>query len=139
VVRITLDQIRSTLAAGRTVLLQLGYDIAPSRRTEFLGLIGEMHVALNDLGDDVYSAWEDPRHPNRFYEVVVCRRLETLDLLTSDRSELANLDAGIEACWRPGRPILRRAWWRILPERGEDEACLVVSASSARPREDPVP
>jgi len=139
VIRITLDQIRSTLAAGRTVLLQLGYDIAPSRRKEFLGLIGEMHLALNDLGDDVYSVWEDPRHPNRFYEVVVCRRLQTLDLLTSDRSELANLDAGIEACWRPGRPILRRAWWKILPERDEDEARLVVSASSGRPREDPVP
>jgi len=139
VVRITLDQIRSTLAAGRTVLLQLGYDIAPSRRKEFLGLIREMHLALNDLGDYVYSAWEDPRHPNRFYEVVVCRRLETLDLLTSDRSELADLDAEIEACWRLGRPVLRRAWWRIFPERDEDEARLVVSAASGRPREDRVP
>ena len=100
VVRITLDQIRSTLAAGRTVLLQLGYEIVPSRREEFLGLIREMHLALNELRDQVYSAWEDPRHPNRFYEVVVCRRLETLDLLTSDRSELAEpgrRDRGMQA------------------------------------------
>jgi len=139
VVRITLGQIRSTLAAGRTVLLQLGYEIMPSRREEFLGLIREMHLALNDLRDQVYSAWEDPRHPNRFYEVVVCRRLETLDLLTSDRSELAELDAAIEACRRPGRPVLRRVWWRILPERDEDEAGLVVSTSSGRHREDRVP
>ena len=130
-VRITSDQIRSTLAGGRTVLLQLGYEIVSSRREEFLGLIREMHLALNDQGDDVYSAWEDPRRPNRFYEVVVCRRLETLDLLTSDRSELAALDAEIEACWRPGRPVLRRAWWKIVSERDEDEARLVLSASSS--------
>lgn len=138
-VRITSDQIRSTLAGGRTILLQLGYEIVSSRREEFLGLIREMHLALNDQGDDVYSAWEDPRRPNRFYEVVVCRRLETLDLLTSDRSELAALDAEIKACWRPGRPVLRRAWWRIVSERDEDEARLVLSASSGRRRGDRVP
>lgn len=138
-VRITLDRIRSTLAGRRAVLLQLGYEIAPGRREEFLGLIRKVDLALNHRGDHVYSAWEDPRHPNRFYEVVVCRRLETLELLTSDRSELAELDAGIEACWRPGRPILRRAWWRILPERDDAEAEQLVSASSDRSREDRVP
>ena len=136
VVRITLDQIQATLAAGRTVLLQLGYEILPRRREEFLGLIREMGLALNDLGDRVYSAWEDPRHPNRFYEVVVCRSLETMELLTSARSELAGLDARIEACWRPGRPVMRRAWWGIFPERGEEEARLAVSASSRRTQED---
>ena len=137
-VRITSDQIRSTLAGGRTVLLQLGYEIVSSRREEFLGLIREMHLALNDQGDDVYSAWEDPRRPNRFDEVVVCRRLETLDLLTSDRSELAALDAEIEACWRPGRLVLCRAWWRIVSEQDEDEARLVLSATSGRRRGDRV-
>ena len=136
VVRITLDQIQATLAAGRTVLLQLGYEISPRRREEFLGLIREMGLALNDLGDRVYSAWEDPRHPNRFYEVVVCRSLETMELLTSARSELAGLDARIEACWRPGRPVMRRAWWGIFPERGEEEARLAASASSRRTQED---
>jgi len=119
--------------------LQLGYEIVSSRREEFLGLIREMHLALNDQGDDVYSAWEDPRRPNRFDEVVVCRRLETLDLLTSDRSELAALDAEIEACWRPGRLVLRRAWWRIVSEQDEDEARLVLSATSGRRRGDRVP
>ena len=59
-VRITLDQIRTTLAVGRTVLMQLGYEIVPSRREEFLGLIREMHEMLNDVDDQVYSAWEDP-------------------------------------------------------------------------------
>lgn len=136
VVRITLDQIQATLAAGRTVLLQLGYEIVPSRREEFLGLIREMGLALNDLGDRVYTAWEDPRHPNRFYEVVVCRSVETMELLTSVRSELAGLDARIEACWRPGRPVMRRAWWGIFPERDAEEARLALSASSGRTRED---
>lgn len=139
VVRIGIDQIRSTLAAGRTVLLQLGYEIMPSRRKVFLGLIREMQRALNELDHDVYSAWEDPRHPNRFYEVVVCRSLETLELLTSERSQLADLDADIEACWRPGRPVFRRAWWRIASQRGEEEARLVGSASSARGREERAP
>jgi hypothetical protein len=139
VVRITLDQIQATLAAGRTVLLQLGYEISPRRREEFLGLIREMGLALNDLGDRVYSAWEDPRHPNRFYEVVVCRSMETMELLTSARSELAGLDARIEACWRSGRPVMRRAWWSIFPERDEVESGLALSASSGRARGEPAP
>ncbi len=138
-VRIGLDQIRSTLAAGRTVLLQLGYDIVPGHRKRFLGLIREMQLALHDLGDHAYSVWEDPRHPNRFYEVVVCRQMGTLDLLTSERSELADLDAEIEACWRPGRPVIRRAWWRVLSEQDEEVAELVVSASSGHPREGRAP
>jgi hypothetical protein len=139
VVRITLDQIQATLAAGRTVLLQLGYEISPRHREEFLELIREMGLALNDLGDRGYSAWEDPRHPNRFYEVVVCRNLETMELLTSTRSELAGLDAKIEACWRSGRPVMRRAWWGIFPERDEDESHLALSASSGRSRGDRAP
>ena len=139
VVRITLDQIQATLAAGRTVLLQLGYEISPRRREEFLGLIREMGLALNDLGDRVYSAWEDPRHPNRFYEVVVCRNLETMELLTSARSEMAGLDARIEACWRSGLPVMRRAWWGIFPERDEDESRLALSASSGRSRGERAP
>lgn len=139
VVRITLDQIQATLAAGRTVLLQLGYEISPRRREEFLGLIREMGLALSHLGDRAYTAWEDPRHPNRFYEVVVCRSLETMELLTSARSELAGLDARIEACWRSGRPVMRRAWWGIFPEPSGEESRLALSASSGRTREDRAP
>jgi hypothetical protein len=137
-VRVSLDQIRSTLASGHAVLLQLGYAIAPSRREEFLGLIREMHLALNGLDDQVYSAWEDPRHPNRFYEVVLCRRLEVLDLLTSESSELAGLDARIESCWLPGQPIALRAWWGVFPERGAEVSRLVARASSGGSREDRV-
>lgn len=137
-VRITLDQVRGTLAAGRTVLLQLGYEIAPRRREEFLGLIREMQRALRELGGQVHSVWEDPRHPNRFYEIVVCRRLADLDLLTSERSELAGLDARIEACWLPGRPVLRRAWWGVFPDRGADTPRPTAAAPSGRPREDRV-
>ncbi len=138
VVRITLDQIQATLAVGRTVLLQLGYDVSPGRRNEFLGLIREMGLAPSHLGDRAYTAWEDPRHPNRFYEVVVCRSLETMDLLTSARSELAGLDARIEACWRPGRPVMRRAWWAVFPEQ-YDESHHAVSVSSGHAREDRAP
>jgi len=117
-VRITLDQIRNALMSGRTVLMQLGYEIAPDRRAEFLTLIREMQEILNGVEGHTHSVWEDPRHPDRFYEVVVCHRLDALDLLINDRSELAGLDAKIEACWLPGRPVLRRAWWGVLPARG---------------------
>jgi len=121
-VRITLDQIRRTLASGRTVLMQLGYEIAPSRRREFLGLIREMHEMLSEVDGQAHTVWEDPRHPNRFYEIVVCHRLEALDFLTSDLSALAGLDTRIEKCWLPGRPVLRRAWWGVVPEPGEPGA-----------------
>jgi hypothetical protein len=117
-VRIALDQIRKALIAGRTVLLQLGYEIAPDRRPEFLAVIREMQDILNGLDGHTHSVWEDPRHPNRFYELVICHRLDALDRLTKDRSELAGLDARIEACWLPGRPVLRRAWWGAFPARG---------------------
>jgi hypothetical protein len=137
-IRITLDQIRKTLASGRTVLMQLGYEIAPERRREFLRLVREMQRVLNEVDGQAHSVWEDPRHPNRFYEVVVCHRLEDLDLLTSDRSELAGLDAEIEACWLPGRPVLRRAWWGVFPKRGVDAPRLVAAAPSGHPREDRV-
>jgi len=137
-IRITLDQIRKTLASGRTVLMQLGYEIAPERRREFLRLVREMQRVLNEVGGQVHSVWEDPRHPNRFYEVVVCHRLEDLDLLTSERSELAGLDAEIEACWLPGRPVLRRAWWGVFPERAAAAPRLVAAAPSGHPREDRV-
>lgn len=98
-----------------------------------------MGLALNDVGNRVYSAWEDPRHPNRFYEVVVCRSLETMELLTSARSELAGLDARIEACWRSGRPVTRRAWWGIFPEPGGEGSRFALSASPGGTREDRAP
>ena len=137
-VRITLDQIRRTLASGRTVLMQLGYEIAPSHRREFLGLIREMHQMLSEVDGQAHTVWEDPRHPNRFYEIVVCHRLEALDVLTSDLSALAGLDTRIEKCWLPGRPVLRRAWWGVVPEPGEDGRLPVAQVSSSRRTEERV-
>ena len=133
-VRITLDQIRNALISGRTVLMQLGYEIAPDRRAEFLTLIREMQEILNGVEGHTHSVWEDPRHPNRFYELVVCHRLDALDLLTSGRSELAGLDAKIEACWQPGRPVLRRAWWGVLPARGARPEHFGIRESAAQAR-----
>jgi hypothetical protein len=140
-VRITLDQIRRTLGSGRTVLMQLGYEVAPSRRREFLALIREMHQMLSEVDGQVHTVWEDPRHLNRFYEIVVCHRLEALDTLTSDLSALAGLDTRIEKCWLPGRPVLRRAWWGVVPEPGEsgaDGRRPVARASSSRRTEERV-
>ncbi len=136
--RITLEKIREALASGKTVLLQLGYEIAPKHRREFLRLMREMHRVLNEVDGNVHSVWEDPRHPNRFYEIVACDRPEALDNLTRDRSELAGLDSEIEACWLPGGPVVRRAWWGVLPNRGSDAARLFASASAGRPEEDRV-
>jgi hypothetical protein len=135
-VRITQDQIRKALISGRTVLMQLGYEIAPDRRGEFLTLLREMQEILNGVEGHAHSVWEDPRHPNRFYELVTCHRLDALDLLTSDRNELAGLDAKIEACWLPGRPVLRRAWWGVLPARGARPGHFGIPESAGQARGD---
>jgi hypothetical protein len=135
-VRITQDQIRKALISGRTVLMQLGYEIAPDRRGEFLTLLREMQEILNGVEGHAHSVWEDPRHPNRFYELVICHRLEALDLLTSDRNQLAGLDAKIEACWLPGRPVLRRAWWGVLPARGARRGHFGTRESAGQSRGD---
>jgi hypothetical protein len=130
------EQIRQSLAEGRPVLLQLGYDVAPRRREEYLAAIREWQRELNVLSGPVHSVWEDPRRPNRYYEVVGCDRLEVLELLTSDRGELGGLNAKIEACRFPGRPVLRRAWWGAFPDRVADASRLLAVASSGYSRED---
>jgi hypothetical protein len=134
--RVTLEHIRATLASGRTVLLQLGYDVSPRRRKEFLRLIREMQQVLNEVEGQVHSVWEDPKHPNRFYEVVVCDSLESLDRLTGDRDELASLAARIEACWLPGRPVVRRTWWGVLAGRVQRPEREAAALASGRARED---
>jgi hypothetical protein len=129
-----LPQIREALFAGRTVLMQLGYEIAPSRRAEFLELMREMQRILVGLEGQTYSVWEDPRHPNRFYELLACHRLGTLDRLTRSQGELSDLAARVEACRVPGRPVLRRAWWGVLPEQRQGTVHLSL-ADRARARE----
>jgi hypothetical protein len=135
-VRITLEEIRRTLEAGRTVLLQLGYDVSPRRRREFLRLMREMQRALGEVEGQFHSVWEDPKHPNRFYEVVVCDSRESLDVLMGDRSELAGLAARIEACWVPGRPVVRRTWWGVLPRRSLNPARGPLISAPSQTRED---
>ncbi|HYL79823.1 MAG TPA: hypothetical protein VEU07_03370, partial [Candidatus Acidoferrum sp.] len=111
--RISLPSIREALADGRTVLLQLGYDVAPSRRLRYLELLGQMQAALEGAAGLTYSVWEDPRHPNRFYELLVCRRPTALDPLTTTDGLLARLGEEIETCRLSGGLILRRVWWSV--------------------------
>ncbi|HSB78687.1 MAG TPA: hypothetical protein VLM91_07870, partial [Candidatus Methylomirabilis sp.] len=111
--RITLAMIRGALSDGRTVLLQLGYDVAPSRRSHYLELLRQMQDALDGAQGLTHSAWEDPRHPHRFYELLVCQRLEALDTLTATDGLLAKLGEEIEACRLSGGLILRRVWWSV--------------------------
>lgn len=111
--RITLPLIREALADGRTVLLQLGYDVASSRRSRYLELLGQMQAALEGAVGLTYSAWEDPRHPYRFYELLVCRRPAALDPLTTTDGLLARLGEEIEACRLSGGLVLRRVWWSV--------------------------
>jgi len=133
--RITLPQIREALSAGRTVLMQLGYEIAPEQRAEYLELMREMQRILSVADGQTYSVWEDPRHPNRFYELLTCHRLVALDRLTRSQGELPGLAAQVEACRVPGRPVLRRAWWGVLPERAQGAARVsLADRASARER-----
>ena len=133
--RITLPQIREALSAGRTVLMQLGYEIAPEQRVEYLELMREMQRILSEADGQTYSVWEDPRHPNRFYELLTCHRLVALDRLTSSQGELPGLATQVEACRVPGRPVLRRVWWGVLPERAPGAARIsLTDRASARER-----
>jgi hypothetical protein len=113
---VTFAQVRETLAAGRTVLLQMGYEIAPSQRARFLELARQVQRVLSMIDGQAYTVWEDPKHPNRFYEVLVCRRLAALNHLAATDGPLARLAEELEACRLPGGVILRRAWCGVLPE-----------------------
>jgi len=117
-VPITLPKIREVLAAGRTVLMQLGSEIASARRAEYLCLTREVRHILDGTGGRTYSVWEDPRHPNRFYELLICWRLDSLDLLSDGSGDLAGLASKIETCRLAGRAVQRRAWWAAIPEPG---------------------
>ncbi len=112
----TLEEIRRALASGCTVLLQMGYEISPSRRRRFLGLAREAQEILRDIEGQTYTVWEDPGHPNRFYELLVCRRLEVLDQLASAHGPLPKLAEEIETCRVPSGFTLHRAWLGALPE-----------------------
>ena len=115
---VTLMEIRWALAAGRTVLLQMGYEIAPSQRIRFLDLVREMREVLRGVQGQMYTVWEDPAHPNRFYELLVCRQVGVLDHLTAGDGPLARLTEQVEACRAPDGFFLRRVWLDAVPEQG---------------------
>lgn len=112
----TLEEIRTALESGHTVLLQMGYEITPARRRRFLGLAREAQEILRGIEGQTYTVWEDPGHPNRFYELLVCRRLEVLDQLASAHGPLPKLAEEIEACRVPSGFSLHRAWLGALPD-----------------------
>jgi len=114
-----LEQIRRRLRDGQPVLLQLGYEIDPKERVRFLAALGDMQRALGEVEGLRFAAWEDPRHLNRFYECLECRRLQALDRLTDLTGPLPGLAAEIEACRPADGWIVRRAWWGALRDREE--------------------
>ncbi len=121
-IRVTLPQIRDRLASGRMVMLQLGYEVAPAHRPRFLALVDDVAGVLSEIEGLTYTVWEDPRHPNRFYELLVCHRVAALDRLTATEARLAHLAQAVEACRVSGGPVLRRAWLAVLPQSGKTAA-----------------
>lgn len=111
--RVTLEQIRRRLRDGHAVLLQLGYEIEPGERVHFLAAVTRMQEALRGMEGHTFTVWEDPRHPNRFYECLECRDLAALDRLMALDDPLPELAAEVEACRPPDGWIIRRAWWGI--------------------------
>jgi hypothetical protein len=109
--RVTLEQIRRRLGEGQPVLLQLGYEIETSKRTRFFGAVTKMQETLTGLAGQTFTVWEDPRHPNRFYECLECRDLSALDRLIGADGPLRQLAAEVEACRPPDGWVVRRAWW----------------------------
>lgn len=112
----TLAEIREALSAGHTVLLQMGYEIQASRRRRFLALARKAQEILSGIEGQTYTVWEDPGHPNRFYELLVCRQLEVLDQLASTYGPLPKLAEEIEACRIASGFSLHRAWLGALPD-----------------------
>jgi len=107
---ITLEEIRKAVESGRTVLLQVGCEIRPDRRRHFLTLTRETQEILAESEGQIYTVWEDPENPNRFYTLLVCRRLEVLEQLGSGHHPLSKVAEEIEASRVPTGFSLYRAW-----------------------------
>lgn len=113
--QVSVTQLKDMLAKGRTVMLQLGYEVKPDLRPRYLELIGKMQASMRSLDGQSYTVWEDPRHPNRFYELLVCFRPGALDRLMARDWRLAEIAGELEACRTPRGPVFRRAWWELRP------------------------
>ncbi len=129
----TLMEIRWALVARRTVLLRMGYEIAPSQRIRFLDLVRETREVLRCVQGQVYTVWEDPVHPNRFYELLVCRSVGVLDRLTTGDGPLARLVEQVEACRVSGGFAIRRVWWGAVP-RQERRVPVAPGDAASTPR-----
>jgi hypothetical protein len=129
----TLEEIGRALRAGRTVLLQMGYEITPAHRRRFLALAREAQEILQGIEGQTYTVWEDPGHPNRFYELLVCRRLEVLDQLASSDGPLPKLAEQIEACRVPSGFSLHRAWLGALSDGQGTPSIPAITEDSLAP------
>jgi len=129
----TLGEIRKAVGSGYTVLLQMGYEIAANHRRRFLALAREAQEILRGIEGQTYTVWEDPAHPNRFYELLVCRRLEVVDQLASTHGPLPKLAEEIDACRVPSGFSLHRAWLGALPDMlGAPQVAAVTEDSLVR-------
>ena len=112
----TPQEIRKAVESGRTVLLQVGCEIRPNRRGRFLMLTRATQEILAESEGQIYTVWEDPANPNRFYTLLVCRRLEVLDQLGSGHHPLSKVAQEIEASRVPAGFSLHRAWVEAVPD-----------------------
>ena len=126
----TLEEIRSAVNSGYPVLLQIGYEIAPDHRSCFLALARQAQEVLRGSDGQPYTVWEDPGHPNRFYELLVCRRLEVVDQLASADGPLSKLAEQIEACRVPSGFRLNRAWLGAITDALEAPHMAAVTEDS---------
>jgi hypothetical protein len=94
-------------------LFQLGYEIDPARRERFMEAMVRMQHALRAVEGQQFAVWEDPRHPNRFYECLECHDLSTLERLMAEGGLLPDLAAELEACRPTNGWVVRRAWWGV--------------------------
>jgi hypothetical protein len=111
----TLEEVEKAVESGRTVLLLVGYEITPDRRRRFLALVRETQEILGKGEEQTYTVWEDSGQPNRFYTLLVCRRLEILGQLVSARGPLSRQLEEIEACRVPSGFSPHRAWVEAVP------------------------
>jgi hypothetical protein len=129
----TLEEIRKAVESGRTVLLQDGCEIRPNRRRHFLTLARETQEILAESEGQTYSVWEDPENPNRFYTLLVCRRLEVLEQLGSGHHPLSKVAEEIQASRVPAGFSLHRAWVEAVSDpRGAPHDAAVAEDSLIR-------